>query len=31
MADFQSIEEIEERFFPNGFFDKTADISVSQC
>jgi hypothetical protein len=28
MQDFQTIDEIEERFFPLGLSDATADISV---
>jgi hypothetical protein len=29
MQDFQTIDEIEEKFFPLGLADVTADISVS--
>lgn len=29
MEDFETVDEIEEKFFPNGLSDVTADISVS--
>ena len=29
MEDFETVDEIEEKFFPKGLLDVTADISVS--